>query len=83
MNYTTREVAKHNTLESCWIIAHNKVYDVTHYINSHPGGTHALLKNAGSNQTNSYDFHTPEGKKIWEQYCIGYINKRNDCCVIS
>jgi len=31
--FTKKDVAKHNTSESCWIIIHNKVYDVTDFLN--------------------------------------------------
>lgn len=36
--FTKEEVGKHNTAEDCWIIVHNKVYDVTKFLSEHPGG---------------------------------------------
>ncbi len=36
--FTKEEVAKHNKAEDCWIIVHNKVYDVTKFLSEHPGG---------------------------------------------
>ena len=35
MNYTIKEVSRHNTPTDCWLIAHNKVYDVTKFIKKH------------------------------------------------
>ena len=33
---TGPEVAKHNSRESCWIIVHGKVYDVTDFLDGTP-----------------------------------------------
>lgn len=38
-----------------YIIIHNKVYDVTHWLNEHPGGEQILLANAGCDATESYE----------------------------
>ena len=35
---TAEELAKHNTMESAWCSLNGTVYDVTVYINYHPGG---------------------------------------------
>ena len=33
------EVAKHNNSESCYVIVHGKVYDVTEFLPEHPGAS--------------------------------------------
>jgi len=45
--FTPEEIAKHNTKTDCWIIVANRVYDVTSFLKSHPGGVDAILKYAG------------------------------------
>ncbi|KAJ3748598.1 FMN-dependent dehydrogenase-domain-containing protein [Lentinula detonsa] len=56
-----REVAQHNSRESCWIIVHGKVYDVTEFLNDHPGGSRIILKYAGKDATQEYDpIHPPD-----------------------
>ncbi|KAI0767098.1 FMN-dependent dehydrogenase-domain-containing protein [Fomes fomentarius] len=55
------EVAKHNSRESCWIIVHGKVYDVTDFLDDHPGGSRIILKYAGKDATAEYDpIHPPD-----------------------
>lgn len=39
---TLAEVSTHNTSSDCWVIYESKVYDVTSYANSHPGGARAF-----------------------------------------
>lgn len=45
-SYSKKEVSTHNTRKDCWIIIKKKVYDVTPYVEEHPGGN-AILNNAG------------------------------------
>ena len=37
------EVQKHNTATDCWSVINGQVYDLTSYVNSHPGGA-SLIK---------------------------------------
>ncbi|KAI5779606.1 FMN-dependent dehydrogenase-domain-containing protein [Geopyxis carbonaria] len=52
---TLAEVAAHNRADSCWVIIHGRVYDVTEFLNEHPGGPASLLENAGRDATAAYD----------------------------
>ena len=36
--FTKAEVAKHDTVGDCWMIINGKVYDVTPFVDEHPGG---------------------------------------------
>jgi 4-hydroxysphinganine ceramide fatty acyl 2-hydroxylase len=45
--YTAEDVAKHNSPDSCWITRAGKVYDVTSFLQDHPGGDDMILKFAG------------------------------------
>ncbi|KGQ12126.1 Cytochrome b2 [Beauveria bassiana D1-5] len=55
------EVARHNTPESCWVILYGKVYDVTSFLSSHPGGSKIILALAGQDATEDYDPVHPPG----------------------
>lgn len=41
------EVAKHNSRDSCWVIVSSNVYDVTDFLDNHPGGANVILRYAG------------------------------------
>ena len=42
------ELAKHNTLEDCWVAYDGKVYDITSFLPRHPGSAGAILPYCGS-----------------------------------
>ena len=50
--YTEEEIYKHNEEEDCWLLIHNRVYNVTKYMDSHPGGPEIMTQAAGNNATN-------------------------------
>ena len=35
---TLAELEKHNTETDCWVAVHKKVWDVTDFLDEHPGG---------------------------------------------
>lgn len=72
--YTATEVAKHNNEKDAWIIVKGKVYDVTPYIEEHPGGS-AILKNAGGDATEGFHGpqHPPRVFDIIDDFLIGKL----------
>lgn len=44
-------ISKHSTRQSCWIVLDSKVYDVTSFLQQHPGGESVILKQAGAVRT--------------------------------
>ncbi|KAH8798451.1 putative cytochrome b2, mitochondrial precursor (L-lactate ferricytochrome C oxidoreductase) [Flagelloscypha sp. PMI_526] len=54
------EVSKHNTRDDCWVIIQGRVYDVTDFLDLHPGGTAVILKLAGKDATKIFmPIHPP------------------------
>ncbi|KAK2065154.1 FMN-dependent dehydrogenase [Colletotrichum caudatum] len=75
--FTAEEVAKHNTPESCWVVLYGKVYDVTEFLPSHPGGSKIIVKLSGRDATDEYDPIHPPGtleENLKPENCLGTIN---------
>lgn len=51
---TQDELATHDSAESCWIQIDQSVYDVTNFLDKHPGGRERLLQFCGKDATNGY-----------------------------
>lgn len=73
--FTVEEVAKHSDRESAWVIIRKKVYDVTHFLNEHPGGDLLLLDRAGSDATIEFEGqeHSADAKEILREKLIGRL----------
>ncbi|KAF7716768.1 Acyl-CoA dehydrogenase family protein [Penicillium ucsense] len=69
------EVAKHNTEDSLWCIIDHRVYDLTDFVDAHPGGAVVLNQVAGKDATTDfYNLHRQEVlEKYRDQLCIGTI----------
>ncbi|AQK62784.1 Cytochrome b5 [Zea mays] len=46
--YSMKEAALHNTPDDCWVVVDGKIYDVTKYLEDHPGGADVLLEATGA-----------------------------------
>jgi len=55
MQYHASEVALHNNQENGhWIIVENSIYDISQFIESHPGGSVVLINNTGRDATEDF-----------------------------
>ena len=53
--YSLEEVEIHNSLSECWIVMHQyEVFDVTRFINDHPGGAEQLDEHCGTDATHAF-----------------------------
>jgi cytochrome b involved in lipid metabolism len=76
MEYTLKEVSLHHTVNYCWIIYNKNVYNITEYLNKHPGGKIILLNFGGEDITNEFELiqHSDNAYNILDKYKIGVIN---------
>lgn len=73
--YTLKEVSEKNNRNSIWLIIHNNVYDVTKFLNEHPGGEEVLLELAGKDATENFEDvgHSSDARELMKQYKIGVL----------
>ena len=51
VSYTLAEVSTHKDAKSCWATINGKVYNLTAWINEHPGGPDKILSICGKDGT--------------------------------
>ena len=52
--YTLDQVKANNTAANCWTIVDDNVYNLTTWINAHPGGSNAILSLCGVDGTSAF-----------------------------
>ncbi|GKU86069.1 hypothetical protein SLEP1_g59779 [Rubroshorea leprosula] len=74
--YTLAEVSEHNTPKDCWLVIDGKVYNVTKFLEDHPGGDEVLLSSTGKDATDDFEDvgHSSTAKAMMDEYYVGDIN---------
>jgi len=54
-SFTIDDVEGHDVEEDMWIVIEGKVYDVTEYLEKHPGGSGVICEVAGADATEEYN----------------------------
>ncbi|KKP69367.1 hypothetical protein A2X44_04410 [candidate division CPR3 bacterium GWF2_35_18] len=76
--FTLEEIATHNSEDDCYLIIEDKVYNVTSFISSHPGGQ-AILQGCGTDATTLFETkpmgsntpHSQSARNLLQSYYIG------------
>ncbi|KAL8833053.1 MAG: hypothetical protein Q9170_004537 [Blastenia crenularia] len=77
-NYMTKEIATKNTSKACWVTIGSKVYDVTEFLDAHPGGGELILEYGGKDVGDimqdviSHD-HSESAYEILDENLIGFV----------
>ena len=81
--FTEEEVAKHNEDKDCWIIlgepGQKKVYDVTKFLDDHPGGPEIILDLAGHDGNDEFEDigHSKDAKAMLDKFYIGKLDEKS------
>jgi len=81
---TLEEVQKHKSGKgedkSVWFVIHDKVYDVTKFLDEHPGGEEILVENSGKISTEEFEDvgHSSDAREMMKEYYIGDLHP-DDC----
>jgi len=74
---TWEQLKAHTTKDSLWLLVNGKVYDVTSFIDEHPGGDEVLFAEAGRDATEAFEDvgHSDEARAYLPPMYIGDIEK--------
>uniref|UniRef100_A0A8D0AYM7 Fatty acid 2-hydroxylase n=1 Tax=Sander lucioperca TaxID=283035 RepID=A0A8D0AYM7_SANLU len=77
--FMEREVARHCTKDSCWVLLGTRVYDVTSFLRMHPGGEALILRRSGKDVSREMEGpphrHSENARRWMEQYYIGELDR--------
>ncbi|KAG8437513.1 hypothetical protein GDO86_008281 [Hymenochirus boettgeri] len=74
--FTLEEVRKRNTVKETWLVILGRVYDITNFVEEHPGGEEVLFEQAGGDATESFEDvgHSIDAREMLNQYYIGDLH---------
>jgi len=74
---TYAEVGNHGKKKDLYVVVHDKVYDVTGFVDEHPGGEEVLLDVAGGDATEAFEDvgHSDEARGILSGFQIGTLKR--------
>jgi cytochrome b involved in lipid metabolism len=77
-SYTMAQVSANKTAAKCWSVINGSVYDLTKWVNAHPGGAGAILSLCGTDGTQDFlAMHRGDGRpiSILGNYLLGPLAK--------
>lgn len=81
---TLEEIAKHNSVNDCYLIVSGAVYDVTSYINQHPGGVKNITSRCGSEASSIFSaIHSNFAWNLLKNFYVSDVAKNSATVVNS
>ncbi|KAF9006703.1 cytochrome b5-like heme/steroid binding domain-containing protein [Cyathus striatus] len=77
---TLEELRTHNKKDSFYILIHEKVYDVTKFLDEHPGGDEVILAEGGQDATEAFEDvgHSDEARALLPDMLVGDFEKDSE-----
>ncbi|XP_024068073.1 cytochrome b5 [Terrapene carolina triunguis] len=74
--YRLEEIQTHNHSQSTWILLHHRIYDLTKFLEEHPGGEEVLREQAGGDATESFEDvgHSTDARTLSETFIVGELH---------
>jgi 4-hydroxysphinganine ceramide fatty acyl 2-hydroxylase len=74
-SFSKEEIQKHHSVKSLWVSQNDSVYDITHFMDDHPGGAELLLHHGGKDITdvlkNGDHSHSEAAYEMLQTFLIG------------
>jgi len=71
-SFTPDQVAQHHRASDCYMIISGKVYDVTSYVNQHPGGVDNIVSGCGTDATDLFaQIHSQRAYDMLVNFYVG------------
>lgn len=77
--YSASDVSIHNSRTDCWITINSKVYNVTGFLDQHPGGVQEITPYCGKDATQAFatqggrGSHSSQADSMLTDYLIGNL----------
>ncbi|EPQ58962.1 cytochrome b5 [Gloeophyllum trabeum ATCC 11539] len=67
------ELKQHTSKDKLWLLVNGKVYDVTKFIDEHPGGDEVMIAEAGKDATEAFEDvgHSDEARAMMPAMLVG------------
>ncbi|KAI0316117.1 cytochrome b5 [Amylostereum chailletii] len=77
---TYDELKQHTKKDSIWVLINGKVYDVTKFIDEHPGGDEVIMSEAGKDGTEAFEDvgHSDEARALLPGMLVGEFEKNSE-----
>ncbi|CAI9778254.1 unnamed protein product [Fraxinus pennsylvanica] len=74
--FSYSHVSVHNTSKDCWIIINAKAYNVTNFLDDHPGGEEVLLAAAGKDASEEFEKagHGSAARLMLDEFYVGEVD---------